>query len=173
MNIKTSFKVLDIGAGKYKKQNSFGLDCNPELVDLYLPDSFALHDLSKPFPFDDGIFEEVYAGHILEHFPDPLVIIKEAHRVLKEGGFFIAVYPVDDGVDTQPFVPNKDCGHRINMGENWVEENVDKDMFDILDKEIYMQPDTIHRGETIEMKICKVVMVKKYIDRTEDLKENE
>ena len=37
-------------------------------------------------PFRDGVFEEVYASHLIEHLSDPALFLKECYRVLRYGG---------------------------------------------------------------------------------------
>ena len=50
-------------------------------------------DLDEPLPFENGSFDVVVAGELLEHvrFPDRLV--GEARRVLRRGGAFVGSVP--------------------------------------------------------------------------------
>lgn len=43
--------------------------------------------------FPDGCFDVVTAWNVLEHVPDYMQMLREVHRVLKPGGFFIGVAP--------------------------------------------------------------------------------
>ncbi|HET6373978.1 MAG TPA: class I SAM-dependent methyltransferase [Candidatus Polarisedimenticolia bacterium] len=43
--------------------------------------------------FRDGEFDVVTAIHVLEHIPDPNVLLAEVHRILSEGGVLIGVVP--------------------------------------------------------------------------------
>ena len=45
-------------------------------------------DANKVWPFPDEFFEEIYASHILEHLWNLNLVMKEAHRVLKQNGIF-------------------------------------------------------------------------------------
>jgi len=44
-------------------------------------------------PFRDCVFEEVFAGQLIEHLEDPLKFLKECKRVLKEGGMVTVTTP--------------------------------------------------------------------------------
>jgi len=44
-------------------------------------------------PFADATFDRVVAAEVLEHLPDPAATIREARRVLKVGGRFVASVP--------------------------------------------------------------------------------
>lgn len=52
-------------------------------------------DVSKRFPFPDGMFDYVYSSHMMEHLhrEDALFCLREVHRVLKQGGVVRIVVP--------------------------------------------------------------------------------
>jgi SAM-dependent methyltransferase len=50
-------------------------------------------DLDEPLPFEDGSFDVVVAGELLEHLRDPGRLVAEARRVLRPGGTFVASVP--------------------------------------------------------------------------------
>ena len=54
-------------------------------------------------PFADETFDVVFAAHVLEHLPDPMVGLREMVRVLKPGGrlFFCATRPSPFGTFIQ------------------------------------------------------------------------
>lgn len=52
-----------------------------------------VHDLSKPFPFDDNRFDGATCIEVLEHLYDPKFAVTEVHRVLKPGGLLVTTVP--------------------------------------------------------------------------------
>lgn len=46
--------------------------------------------------FKANTFEAVYILEVMEHVPDPDQVLKEAHRVLKKGGYIILLVPSDN-----------------------------------------------------------------------------
>lgn len=96
-----SGKLLDIGCGQmpYREfilENSnvnkyVGLDIEKALV--------YNHNVKPDFtwnghkmPFDDTSFESAFGTEVLEHCPEPEIVLKEVYRVLKpEGVFFFTV----------------------------------------------------------------------------------
>ena len=51
-------------------------------------------DLNREsLPFDDGSFDVVVAGELLEHLLDPISVVHEVYRVLAPGGMFIGSVP--------------------------------------------------------------------------------
>lgn len=57
--------------------------------------NYVAHDASQPWFFDNGTFDGIFCGHMLEHFESATCvrILKEAHRCLKKDGCFRAVVP--------------------------------------------------------------------------------
>ena len=44
-------------------------------------------------PFKDGTFDFLYASHVLEHFSNPIAVLKEWLRVVKVGGYVYFAVP--------------------------------------------------------------------------------
>jgi SAM-dependent methyltransferase len=84
-------KVLDIGSGHRPHIDA------THLVDLHLEDNtergkklkrigkFLIQANIEALPFKDGVFEYVYASHVLEHTDDPAEACRELMRVAKAG----------------------------------------------------------------------------------------
>ncbi|MGA2802459.1 MAG: methyltransferase domain-containing protein [Verrucomicrobiota bacterium] len=45
-------------------------------------------DVTRPFPFEDKVFNYVFTEHLIEHltYPEGVAMLQECHRVLKPGG---------------------------------------------------------------------------------------
>lgn len=81
---------LNLGCGSNKIEDCINIDseisCKPDIV----------HDiLLSPLPFGDGLVDEVYLFHTIEHMQKKFhrVILSEIHRVLRPDGRFLVSYP--------------------------------------------------------------------------------
>jgi|SRR5690606_10412920 len=95
-------KLLDIGCGKMpyknyilensKVSNYVGLDIENALVyDSEIKPDFTWNGVTMPF--EDASFECAFGTEVLEHCPEPEVVLKEVYRVLKPGGAFFFTVP--------------------------------------------------------------------------------
>lgn len=74
-------RILDVGCGDAKVEGAIGMDL------VGLPGVDVVHDLNQfPWPFEDSSFDRVYMLNIIEHLPDTIKVMEEAHRILKVGG---------------------------------------------------------------------------------------
>lgn len=89
--------VLDLGCGaghsydRLAPRQTVGVDLSAEALagqprETYVADMRAL-------PFGDGAFGAVFSVHSLEHVPDGVAVLREARRVLADGGVAIFVTP--------------------------------------------------------------------------------
>lgn len=94
--------LLDIGCGKmpYKdfilKNSSvekyIGLDIeNARQYDTSVTPDFIWDGIQMPF--EDNSFDTAFATEVLEHCPEPHVILNETFRVMKSGGCFFFTVP--------------------------------------------------------------------------------
>lgn len=90
-------KKLNVGCGLDKKEGWVNLDfdrnVNPDVV----------YDLSKIYgggklPFKDNFFDYVYLSDVLEHFSEPLPLLRELWRVVKPYGKIEIKVPYGDNV---------------------------------------------------------------------------
>ena len=95
---------LEVGPGFSKKDR--GYKFNPH----YLPSYDVIYlDINPPdfrcsrcywvvadahnLPFRNGMIDEVFAGHVIEHLENPLQFLRECRRVLKERGTVTIITP--------------------------------------------------------------------------------
>lgn len=97
-------RILEVGAGTGREGHDLArggaqvcaLDFSPEALRLSRQLSSEVRlvrgdALAAPFP--DASFDLVYHQGLLEHFRDPLVLLRENHRVVKPGGLVLVDVP--------------------------------------------------------------------------------
>lgn len=99
---KFNGELLDIGCGKmpYKKfifensaiTNYVGLDIEDALIyEATIKPDFTWD--GRTMPFNDNSFDCAFGTEVLEHCPEPEIVLKEVVRVLKPNGFFFFTVP--------------------------------------------------------------------------------
>lgn len=98
-------RLLDVAAGSGIAARAFrdlgwsvsALELSPALIAQLRAggiDDVREHDLaSGPLPFEDGAFEAVFAGEIIEHLVDTGAFVAELRRVLAPGGIAVVTTP--------------------------------------------------------------------------------
>jgi ubiquinone/menaquinone biosynthesis C-methylase UbiE len=105
-------KLLDVGCGrgslmfkaKQKYNEVYGIDISPSRIEQAKKDAaerfpnthafqFTLCNVNEAINFTDCTFDAITLIHIVEHVFDPYFVIREAYRVLKKDGTFIANVP--------------------------------------------------------------------------------
>jgi ubiquinone/menaquinone biosynthesis C-methylase UbiE len=132
--------VLDVGCGqgialnrfKSLNINAIGITIGKEDYDVCLKKGFEVKIMDQSFlDFHDNQFDFVYARHVLEHSPFPLLTLFEFNRVLKNNGHLYVEVPWAESIHTTN--PN----HYSMLGRmSWV-HLFKKSNFDVL-KEIKM-----------------------------------
>lgn len=95
-------ELLDIGCGKmpYKNyilehsavSNYLGLDIETAVVyDKHIRPDFTWDGITMPF--EDASFDCAFGTEVLEHCPQPELVLKEVYRVLRPGGVFFFTVP--------------------------------------------------------------------------------
>lgn len=103
----SNIRVVDLGCGQgvflglleenFKKIQIFGLDKEPEILDLEkkLRAKIQIADLQKS-GFPDGFFDVVFCLDVLEHIKDLRNPAKEIRRILKKDGMLITSCPTEN-----------------------------------------------------------------------------
>ena len=91
-------RALDIGCGigdmlQFRK-NTIGVDINPNNIAWCQKKGLnaILIDHEK-LPFQNGYFSSALMDNVLEHITDPMVLLSEVHRVLKDRGRLVVGVP--------------------------------------------------------------------------------
>lgn len=86
--------VLDIGANIAVNFGDYVLDINPEALAISRCKFKKLWDLNNlPLPYPDDFFDTVILSDVIEHMENDVEILKEMHRILKNGGRVIITVP--------------------------------------------------------------------------------
>jgi len=106
-------KVIDIGAGTCRYRDAFS-HCDYKTHDFkkykgYKDNSEGLYGdidyisdiLSIPVPSDS--FDVVICTEVLEHVPEPIIVIKEISRILRSEGRLIITAPLGSGLHQLPY----------------------------------------------------------------------
>lgn len=99
--------VLDLGCGRRPFEKDIlagaaryvGVDRPPDLRDNRAD---IVADLNEPLPIRDGAADTVIALSVLEHLREPERLLREAHRILKPGGFLYIAVPFQWWVHEAP-----------------------------------------------------------------------
>lgn len=79
---------LNLGCARNPLDGFTNLDLDPRVA----PD--VCHDLEQtPLPFSDAAFDCVLGSHVFEHVHRFLPLVADLYRILKPGGYLIAVTP--------------------------------------------------------------------------------
>lgn len=80
-------RILDIGCGSRRLRGLLGSDTEYVGIDLYGQNADAKVDIARErYPFPNGSFDFAICNAVLEHVVDPVFVLREMHRVLKQGG---------------------------------------------------------------------------------------
>jgi len=84
--------LLDIGSGYGKLApllpgiEVVSIDIYPQSIEVFKAD---MHDL----PYAEDSFDMIFYSHTLEHSPTPVLALLEAYKVLRPGGYILAIIP--------------------------------------------------------------------------------
>lgn len=96
-------RILDVGCGYgFFLEHMARLGWNTKGIEIsamasqYGREHLHLDISSRPLPrpdWEDGAFDSVSLLYVIEHLPDPVSAVKEAHRLLRPGGVLILRWP--------------------------------------------------------------------------------
>ncbi len=98
--------VLDIGGKKKNKRGLFDIGRYPVSVRYVNIDRTTEPDIvsdASLIPLPDNSFDIVIMGELLEHVPEPLLVLKEACRLLRSGGKALITVPFLYPVHADPY----------------------------------------------------------------------
>ena len=102
-HINPNMNILEIGCGTglmlstIKAKKRTGCDLSEKLIKQFKHNGVKLIQAdAEDMPFKDNQYDLVYNINLLEHVPNPKKAVKEAIRVLKKKGKYIAITPNGD-----------------------------------------------------------------------------
>jgi 2-polyprenyl-3-methyl-5-hydroxy-6-metoxy-1,4-benzoquinol methylase len=130
-NLKSGLRLLDIGCGRGEVSLQFkklglkvtGLDSSAKIKDLFNQEecNFIMHSIKSgiEIPAEDNSFDYIFIKSFIEHVNDPMDLILDCYRLLKDKGKIIILTPdweanlkifFDDITHVKPFT-------RISMSQ--------------------------------------------------------
>lgn len=112
-------KKINIGCEEDYRKGWTNIDCNEKVkADFHF-------NVDDGFPFKNNTFEEVYAGHVIEHVKDPYYFMKEIHRICRKGAKVVIAAPYCNSP-----IAWSEFGHRrpglswFSFGEWWTNKEL-------------------------------------------------
>jgi len=100
--------IIELGCGREKEYpNSIGVDINPDLG------ADVVCDVERGLPFKDNYADMITSSHFMEHVRDFGFLMREIHRVLKDGGKLRMILPYHS--NHRSYFP-----HHYKTGFSWV-----------------------------------------------------
>lgn len=142
---KHNATVLDIGCGDASLSKVsedleyFGIDIN---VDVAVTKRAKQWDITQfPYPFEDKFFDLIVCSEVLEHMIDPISILREANRVLKDDGRILISTPNINWLDYKLYPDILSVAFRIDIAHTWEHiRQYDKESFLQMFKESGFEP---------------------------------
>jgi SAM-dependent methyltransferase len=97
--------VLDLGGNRLGKRGRFDIEMyGLEVVYANLSGTKRPHVRSEAefLPFKDGVFDAVVCSELLEHVPDPISVLREILRVLRQAGTVLLCVPFMNRIHGDP-----------------------------------------------------------------------
>jgi SAM-dependent methyltransferase len=98
--------ILDLGGHRHTKRGQFDIneyEFRVVTVNIVTDKGTTVQADAQYIPFGDGCFDVVFCSELLEHVPNPQVVLQEAHRVLRCGGMLLMTAPFLYRVHADPY----------------------------------------------------------------------
>lgn len=95
-------RMLDIGAGEVDRYACFFKFTERVTTDIQQGDNVDVVASADKLPFDDASFDSVVCTQVLEHVPEPQLVVSEMYRILKHGGIVLATIPQTTPLHEEP-----------------------------------------------------------------------
>ena len=93
-------RILDVACStgnfiQHAPEKVIGIDLDESALAVAREQGFDCQygDITKGLPFEENFFDAVNCDSIIEHLDNPLSLITEVHRILKQGGTVVIVTP--------------------------------------------------------------------------------
>ncbi|MES2701151.1 MAG: methyltransferase domain-containing protein [Bacteroidota bacterium] len=93
------YDLLDIAPSALRPYLKKKEAINYRSCDLFNPDVDDKIDITDMKPYADGRFDIFVCSHVLEHVPDDKKAMRELYRVLKPGGWGVAMVPINLSIE--------------------------------------------------------------------------
>jgi len=95
-------RLLDLGCGGQPYRELFGGVSQYIGLDIDSGPTVDIAGDAQVLPFAGATFDTVLCNEVLEHVPEPAVLLTEVARVLKSGGFLLLTTPQTWGLHHEP-----------------------------------------------------------------------
>jgi len=101
-HVRPGMKVLDAGCGRHRGCTHaapleeiyiMGIDIDPKVHENPRCNETMICDLSKRLPLPDASFDLIHCRWVIEHLENPMETLCEFARILKPGGYVLALTP--------------------------------------------------------------------------------
>ncbi len=94
--------LLDVGCGGRPYRDLLAHTVRYIGIDVPPNGQVELYGDGMKLPFRDAVFDTVLCNEVLEHVPEPFMVLEEAARVLKPGGVLLLTTPQTWGLHHEP-----------------------------------------------------------------------
>jgi SAM-dependent methyltransferase len=92
-SLPAHLELVDLGAGPVQFRELFMRFKYTGVDFTAFPDVSIVTDLTKGVPLNDASADIVTLSNTLEHIPDPLPLLKESRRIVRDGGYIFGTVP--------------------------------------------------------------------------------